>query len=128
MCPEKDYGVALVLPNCDTEMMQLFVNEVSKKVPEGRHGVLTLDKAAWHTTKKLQLSENLSLLFLPPYSPELNPIEQVWQFLKQYFLSNRIFKDLEEILNECAKAWNAFISKPLRIKSLCSRDWANVAI
>ncbi len=128
VCPEKGYGTALVLSECDTEMMQLFLDEVSKKIPDGRHGVLILDKASWHTTEKLKCPSNISLLHLPPYSPELNPVEQVWHFLKQHFLSNRVFKDLEEILDKCAYAWNSFINEPSRIKSLCSRDWAELVL
>lgn len=126
VCPEKNYGVALVLSDCDTEMMQMFVDEVSKNIPKGRHAVLILDKASWHTTENLKCPSNISLLHLPPYSPELNPIEQVWHFLKQYFLSNRVFKDLEQIQNECMLAWNRFVHQPLKIKSLCSRSWATV--
>ena len=117
-----------MLSDCDTEMMQMFLDEVSNNIPIDRHGVLILDQAAWHTTEKLKLPENLSLLYLPPYSPELNPIEQVWQYIKQHYLSNRVFKDLEEILDKCAEAWNTFISKPLRIKSLCSRNWARLSV
>ena len=128
VCPEKGYGAALVLPDCDTEMMELFLNETSKQIPIGRHAVLILDKASWHTTEKLKLPENISLLFLPPYSPELNPIEQVWHFLKQHFLSNRVFKNLDDILESCCNAWNRFINKPSRVKSLCSRKWANLVL
>ena len=128
VCPEKEYGTALVLSDCDTEMMQLFVNEVSKQIPLGRHGVLILDKASWHTTDKLKLPENISLLHLPPYSPELNPVEQVWHFLKQHFLSNRVFKNLDDILESCCNAWNRFIGEPSRIKSLCSREWAKLVL
>lgn len=118
----------MIFSECDTEIMQIFLNEVSRKIPLGRHAVLVLDQAAWHTTDKLKLPDNISLLHLPPYSPELNPAEQVWQFLKQYFLSNRIFKDWDDIVNACVKAWNTFISVPSRIKSLCSREWAKLVL
>lgn len=107
-------------------MMQLFLDEVSKKIPIGRHAVLILDKASWHTTEKLKCPSNISLLHLPPYSPELNPIEQVWHFLKQHFLSNKVYKDLNEILDKCARAWNSFINEPSRVNSLCSREWAKL--
>jgi len=128
VCPEKDYGAAMIFSECDTEVMQLFLNEVSKKIPVGRHAVLILDQASWHTTENLKSPSNISLLHLPPYSPELNPVEQVWHFLKQYFLSNRVFKDWDDIANACVKAWNVFVHEPLRIKSLCSRDWAKLVL
>ena len=128
VCPEKDYGMAMIFSECDTEVMQMFLNEVSVRIPFGRHAVLILDQASWHTTENLKCPLNISLLHLPPYSPELNPVEQVWHFLKQYFLSNRTFKDWDDIANACVKAWNAFVSEPLRIKSLCSRKWASVRV
>ena len=100
------------------------MNEISWQVPEGRHAVVVVDKAAWHTTEKLKLPENISLLPLPAYSPELNPMEQVWEFIKQKWLSNRVYKDYEEIADSCANAWNLFRSETGRIKSPCSREWA----
>lgn len=118
----------MIFSECDTEVMQLFLNEASARIPFGRHAVLILDQASWHTTENLKCPPNISLLHLPSYSPELNPVEQVWHFLKQYFLSNRVFKDWDDIANACVKAWNTFVNEPLRIKSLCSRDWAKLVL
>ena len=109
-------------------MMELHLNEISWQVPEGRHAVVVVDKAACHTTEKLKLPENISLLPLPAYSPELNSMEQVWGFIKQRWLSNRVYKDYEEIADSCANAWNLFRNEAGRIKSLCSRDWATVRV
>ena len=91
------------------------------------HAVLVLDQAGWHTTDKLRLPENLSLLPLPPKSPELNPVENVWQFLRQNKLSNRIFGDYEAIVAAACEAWNTLLADPARITSIGTRQWATIA-
>ncbi|SFL15686.1 transposase, partial [Falsiroseomonas stagni] len=89
--------------------------------------VITLDGAGWHQTGgKLQVPENISLLPLPPYSPELNPVENVWQFLRQNQLSNRVYETYDAIVDACCDAWNALINDPSRITSIATRDYAQV--
>lgn len=124
VCPERDEAVGLVMPSVNTEAMLIHLEHLSAKIPEGRHGVVVLDKAAWHTTKRLKKFPNLTLLPLPPTSPELNPTEQVWQAIRDEFLANRFFKDYEDIIQACCDSWNIFIDTPNRVKSLCSRSWA----
>jgi len=87
VCPDRNHGCALVLPECSTGIMKIHLDEISKEVQEGHHAILMMDRASWHTTEALVAPENLSLLPLPPYSPELNPMEQVWQKLKRDHLS-----------------------------------------
>lgn len=123
-CPDKDKGCALILPECTTGMMQLHLNEIEKNVEDGFHAIVLMDRAGWHTTEALNIPLNLTLFPLPPYSPELNPMEQVWQKIKQGSLSNRVFKNYNEIVKSCAKAWNSFCDEDGNIKSLCSRAWA----
>ena len=127
VCPERDEGFALVLPEKDTMMMQLFISEFSKDIPTGRHAVVVVDQASWHKTLKLKIPSNVSLLFLPPYSPELNPIEQLWRQLKHKFLANRCFEDYIDIMNSVASAWRDFTQTCGAIKKLCSRSWATLA-
>jgi transposase len=88
--------------------------------------VIVLDKAAWHTTKRLKKFSNISLLPLPPASPELNPTEQVWQVLRNEHLANRCYEDYNDIVDACYDAWNVFVDTPSRVKNLCSRSWANL--
>jgi transposase len=104
--------------------MELFLEEFSKSIPPGKHAVLVVDQAGWHKSLDLKIPINISFIFLPPYSPELNPIEQLWQQLKQGWFSNRCFEDYEEIVDIAAEAWNSFTSLPGAIKKLCSRNWA----
>jgi transposase len=94
---------------------------VSAVIPPDRHAVLVLDRAPWH--RSLNVPENLTLLPLPPYSPELNPQEQIWEFLKNNFLSNRVFENFSAILQACCNAWNALANDPGRIQSIGSRSW-----
>ena len=91
MCPARDAGVALVMTRIDTAAMNLFLVELSQAVTSGAHGIVLMDKAGWHTASELRVPENLSLVFLPPYSPELNPIERLWLHLRDNRLSYRVF-------------------------------------
>jgi transposase len=104
--------------------MNLHLEEISGQMTQGSHAVLILDGAGWHRTGgKLRVPYNISLLHLPAYSPELNPVENIWQFLRQNYLSNRIFKSYDEILDACCVAWNAVVDEPKRIASIATRDW-----
>ena len=126
VCPEKDRAVGLILPSIGTVCMQKHLEAISKEVDPYNHAVVIFDRAAWHTTKKLSLPNNISLLPLPTASPELNPTEQVWQVLRDRYLGNRCFTSYEHILDCCCEAWNAFTAKVGAVKQLCSRDWASI--
>src|SRR5208282_6010021 len=91
ICPARGVGAALALPFADTEAMQLHLEEISRHVAEGAHAVLLLDRAAWHTTAKLDVPSNITPIFLPSRAPELNPVENIWQHLRAKWLSNRVF-------------------------------------
>jgi len=112
--------VALGLTRLDTAAMNLFLAELSRAVTPGAHGVVLMDKAGWHTAGDLGVPENLSLVFLPPYSPELNPIERLWLHLRDNRLSHRVFRTTEEIVDRCCAAWNWLLGETGRIRSLCS--------
>ena len=126
VCPRKDKGVALVLPHANTEAMQLHLDEISKNVTKGYHAVIVMDKAGWHLAKELDVPSNITIIKLPPYSPELNPMEQVFQQLRKLKLSNACYKDYDDIDQACVDAWNSFIEVKGNIKNLCMRNWANV--
>ena len=125
ICPEKGKGVGLVLPSCDTQAMAAQLEEISQAVAPGAPAVLLLDQAGWHITPKLRVPDNISLLLLPPRSPELNPMENVWPFVRDNWLSNRIFNSYEEILDHGCDAWNKLIDQPWVIMSIGLRDWAH---
>lgn len=107
--------------------MNLHLQEISNQVAPGAHAVVVLDGAGWHQTGgRLSVPENISLLHLPPYSPELNPQENVWEYLRQNQLANRVYESYDAIVEACCKAWNDFVAEPGRIKSIGWRDYAAV--
>jgi transposase len=124
VCPDRDIGCALVLPQCNSGMMQMHLDQISKEVAEGFHAIILMDRASWHTTETLNIPANITLMPLPPYSPELNPMEQVWQQLRKIKLSNSNYKDYESIVQSCCDAWNTFCDEEGNIQNLCTRNWA----
>jgi transposase len=124
VCPAQGKAAALIMPQANSESMQQHLDLIAAAVTPGKHAVVVVDRAAWHVTEKLLMPANLSILPLPPYSPELNPVEQIWQQLRQSDLANRCFKGYEEIVDVCCQAWNQFASQPDTIRNLCTRQWA----
>jgi transposase len=118
ICPAKGKGAALALPHADTEAMQLHLDEISRSVARGAHAVLLLDRAGWHTTGHLAVPKNITLIFLPARAPELNPVENVWQYLRANWLSNRVFDTYEEIIEAACQAWRNLIAQPEAITSI----------
>ncbi|WP_441351376.1 IS630 family transposase [Thalassotalea euphylliae] len=126
VCPSTGQTEALITPLVNKAMMTEHLSQISKATPQGRHAVVIIDGAGWHTMDTASPFSNLTLIKLPPYSPELNPIEQVWQWLRQHCLSNRVFSGFDEIVEQVSVAWNTFISDIDRVKKLCTRDWIKV--
>jgi transposase len=125
ICPALGKGAALVLPRCTTAAMALHLAEISNAVAPGAHAILLLDQAGWHMTGKLAVPANITLLPLPAKSPELNPVENIWQFMRDNWLSNRVFSSYKDIIDHCCYAWNKLIDQPWRITSIGLRDWAH---
>ena len=125
ICPKKGKGAGLVMPYCDTESMNQHLEEIARAVDPGAHAVLILDQAGWHSTPKLIVPDNITLLFLPARAPELNPVENVWQFMRDNWLSNRIFHESDDIVAHCCYAWNKLVDQPWKIISIGMRDWAH---
>ena len=124
ICPLRGTGAALVLPHANSDAMQLHLDEISRAVAPGAHAVVLMDRAGWHRSDRLTLPRNLSIILLPPRSPELNPVENIWQYLRQNWLSNRVFEDYEAILDAACVAWNKLLEQPRAIMSIGIRDWA----
>ena len=126
VCPARRTGAALVLPRVCTPAMNKHLAEISTRVAAGAHAVIVLDGAGWHKLGgELTLPENLSLLPLPPYAPELNPVENVWEYLRGNRLSITVWETYEQIVDACCNAWNAFMQEPETIASITKRDWAS---
>lgn len=123
VCPAREEAVALALPVVSTAAMQAMLDELAKAVAPKAHAVVLMDQAGWHRAHALAVLDNLSLLFLPPYSPELNVIERVWLHLKERYLSHRVWPDYDDILDAVCEAWNKLIDEPGRIRSLTNAEW-----
>jgi len=106
--------------------MRLHLAEISREIAPGAHGVLVLDGAGWHSSAGLGVPDNLTLLPLPPYSPELNPVENLWQYLRANQLSLRVWPDYDAIVETCCQAWNALMGTPERLGSITRRSWAKM--
>ena len=125
ICPHEGKGAGLVLPSCNTAAMNLHLTEISQAVAPGAHAVLLMDQAGWHTSTKLVVPDNITVVSLPARSPELNPVENVWQFMRDNWLSNHIFTSYEDVIGHCCHAWNTLIDQPWKIMSIGRRQWAH---
>jgi transposase len=126
ICPAKGKGTALALPYADTAIMQLHIDEIARRVTKGARAALLMDRAGWHTTAKLAMPKNITPILLPSRAPELNPVENVWQHLRQNWLSNRVFENYDTIVDAACDAWLRFIAQPLTIPSIRRRDRAHI--
>jgi transposase len=102
--------------------MSLHLAEVSAMVAPGRHAVLLLDQAGWHLSDQVAIPANITLLPLPPKCPELCVMENVWQFMRDSWLSNLVFATYYDIVDHCCHAWNKLVAQPWRIMSIGLRD------
>ena len=121
--PGTDNGFALVLPYANTEAMQIFLDRFAVTLAKDDLAVIVLDRAGWHGAGSLSVPANIKLVPLPPYAPELNPVERVWLHLKARFLSHRLHSDYDAIADAACQAWNRLTAEVGRIRSLCSYPW-----
>lgn len=115
--PATGDSTALLMPYVDTESFNIFLQALSSSLKPGEHAVLIMDQAGWHVSKGVRMPTNITPLLLPPYSPELNPIENLWHYLKSHYLSNRAYADYDELLDVGGDAWRALT--PEVIRSVC---------
>jgi len=116
-----------VLPRADTHAFNLHLAEISKAVAEGAHAVVILDGAGYHGARQLELPANLTLIRLPPYAPELNSAENIWEYLRKNKLANSIFETYDDIVEACCNAWSFFANDPAAVASITNRNWAKVS-
>lgn len=127
ICPARGVGAAIIMPAANTEAMNVHLGEISTQVAAGAHAVVMIDGAGWHQRgDRLIVPENISLLPLPPYSPELNPMENVWEYLRANKLCNLVWDSYDAIVHACKNAWNFLVNDPQRIRSIGKREWACV--
>ena len=115
------------MPTANTDTMNIQLKDLSRQVDADVQVLLILDQAGWHSSQGLKVPENITPLPLPPYSPELNPVELIWRYLRQHYLSNRRYPDLDALFKAGGEAWNKLADQSDMIRSMCSFPWIESA-
>lgn len=125
-CHSTGQSYGLILPYANTDAMNIFLSGLSKDILPNRHAALIVDNAGWHNSKDLKVPKNITLIPLPSYSPELNAMEQVWEWMKNHFLYNQCFCDYKDIVEKASHAWNTISNNHDLIKSIIHRNWIHL--
>jgi transposase len=118
--PATGASVALQAPYANTGTMNVFLEMLSAEIGRREHAVLIMDQAGWHRAKKLVVPANITILYLPPYSPELNPVENLWGYMRSHYLSNRAYNGYDHLLDASSQAWRLLTPETLRTVCNCS--------
>ena len=119
-CPETGDATGLITPNVNTGTMNAFLEQFSRGLPADVHAAMVLDRAGWHTAAALTVPANVTLILLPPKSPELNPVENLWHYLRSHYWSNRLYPTWEDLRHAAVAAWRAVCLVPELVKSVCA--------
>jgi len=128
VCPQRRAAAALVMPTANAEVMSLHLAEIARNVAPGAHAALVLDGAGYHIAEDLKVPPNITLVPLPRYAPELNPMENVWEYLRGNKLAITVFDSYHDILDTTCNAWMFFENDKERIATITSRSWATVNV
>ena len=120
VCPETGHAEGLLSPQLNTKVVNAFLQLFSRTIGEGEHAVMVWDGAGSHTSRALVVPDNISLVKLPSYSPELNPIENLWHYLKSHYWSNRAYPDYHELEQAAMAAWRKAVLNTELVKTVCS--------
>ena len=122
-CPASGRAEGLVSERLNTGVVQAFLDQLSATIPAGAHVVLVWDGAGYHVAKRLRVPGNLTVLRLPPYSPELNPVERLWLYLRQHHWSNRVYPDLAAVEEAAVSGWRAVCLHPAEVRTICRCEY-----
>lgn len=123
VCPETGHAEGLLSPRLNTGVVNVFLRQFSETVGESEHAVMFWDGAGFHRSKSLRVPENVSLVQLPAYSPELNPIENLWHYLKSHHWSNRTYADYEALEEASQQAWQQSVLNQDLMQTVCAAPW-----
>jgi transposase len=123
VCPTTGRAEGLVAPKLNAGVVQTLLDQLSATIPAGTHVLLVWDGAGYHVAKRLRVPGNLTVLRLPPYSPELNPVERLWLYPRQHYWSNRVYPDIEALEAAAVSGWRAACLRPERIKTVCRCEY-----
>jgi transposase len=123
VCPETGHAEGLLSPQLNTKVINLFLQLFSQTIPADEQAVMVWDGAGFHTSGALVVPGNITLLKLPPYSPELNPIENLWHYLKSHFWSNRAYADYDALEQAAMAAWQRAVLDNELVKTVCAASY-----
>ena len=126
LCPATGEAIGHVCDRANTSGMNRHLKDIASMVPKGHHALVVFDGAGWHRSKDLVCPDNVSVLRVPPYPPELNPAGNVFRFLKSNHCANRVFETADEVKATVRKVWEDFAGQSERIKSIGHRSWAKL--
>jgi len=123
VCPASGQSVGLLAPYLNTDIVNQFLAQFAKELAPGVHAVMIWDQAGFHTAKALCIPQNVTIIKLPPYSPELNPIENLWHYLRSHYWSNRNYEDYQALLDAATVAWQKACLDPSLMKTVCAAPY-----
>ncbi len=119
--PVNGKSSAMIAPTVNTDYMNHHLRFISQEAGDDAYVVLVLDQAGWHVAKNLKVPHNITLMHLPPYSPELNPVERLWAYIRSHYLSNQAYDDYQQLFDAASSAWNKISSN--QFKTICNATW-----
>jgi transposase len=128
VCPVTGQCHGWRMPYANTWIMNLYLKDFAKQLPSNTHALMVMDGAGWHSSKELEIPANVSILLLPPYSPELNPVELIWRYLRQRKLSNRLYPTIDDLEIAVDEAWLWIENQQEALSSLCFFPWIGSAL
>ena len=120
VCPETGDACGLITPKVNTGTMNMFLEQIARELPPDVHAVMVLDRAGWHTAGGLEVPPNVTLVHLPPKSPELNPVENLWHYLRSHYWANRLYKTWDDLKASAVEAWRRVCLVPDLLKTVCA--------
>jgi transposase len=124
VCPTSGRAEGLVSPALNTGVVRTFLDQLSATIPRGTHVVVVWDGAGYHSASRaLEVPANITAIDLPPYSPELNPVERLWLYLREHYWSNRVYPDLDALEDAAVDGWRAVCLRPDRVQTICRCEY-----
>jgi len=120
VCPATGDACGLVSPHVNAGVMNAFLAQFARELPDDAHAVMVLDRAGWHTAAALRVPGNVTLVHLPPKSPQLNPAENLWHYLRSHFWSNRLYATWDDLRDAATEAWRRVCLVPALVESVCA--------
>ena len=124
VCPQTGESMGLLSPYIGTEIMNIYLRQFSLELAEDVHAVLVWDQAGYHKASGLKIPENITIIPLPAYSPELNPVENLWHYFRSHYWANRSYDDYDDLSGAATEAWQDAALEPEIIKSVCRTPYA----